>query len=225
MGTMNLEYPILFPRKYGDASIDQIVNRVRAKSAIRENEPTAPAVSLISIISSEGRKMALRALESEEIVGESNIDSVLSKLRKTRSVLAFYRGFGGIMLKVIADSLVRGRLDGWNDEIFIEEFNNAARGIISPITKDEVVSGITESPRRSKEEETKIIVDELSKEEGKNFLGFFSEENKLPQVIKAFLGIQARPNKESLFSGANFYGKATLLGLSVYREAIKMLQS
>lgn len=153
-------------------------------------------------------KVLLSPVTSGGIAEE--IGSLLRGL-SAEQLLQFYQAFGGVVIGCTVIALEQGAIEGWSDEIFGEAYNFAITGTPLPPLSLDRINGQIKDPRRSPEEETRIIRQELARE--KRFIGFFDNTNRerLPQVL------------ENLLYGNPHFQQGLARALPVYGQAVGLL--
>lgn len=141
-------------------------------------------------------------------VAES-MDSIIRKMSRDQSK-QFLMGLGGICLGCIIRSLESAVMDGWDDGVFVDLFNSAISGTSIPILSLEHIANMVSKPRRTPNEETTIVREELRRDN--TFLGFFDRESRdrLPRIL------------ETVVSG-EYISAGLSLVLPAYKEAVRLL--
>lgn len=166
----------------------------------------SPNVAAISLIVGEAQWLMGQGMIRSHFGGE------LIKSFTPKSKEKFSKGVGGKLFGVIIRSLGRGAVEGWKDEIAVEEYNDAFNE--TPISRLTLGRLTLESPKYSRqtpEEETVNIRKELSTKKGKTFLGFFEDKSKLPRSLRR------------LWSIDETYGPVIDDAVSTYKETLSYL--
>lgn len=187
------------------AQADGIQQRMK-----REGHMVPKKVALALSFGEVGREMLKQA--TAPVVSGSvaeSIESILRKMKKDQR-RQFLMGLGAICFSCIVGSLENAAWDGWDDGVFVDRFNLAISGTSIPTLSLEHIENIVSNPKRTPEEETTIVREELKRDN--TFLGFFEKENRdrLPRTLEAV-------------ASGKYVSAGLLLVLPVYKEAVRYI--
>lgn len=181
----------------------------------------SPQVAVALAIQENGisiiKKMTTFLVDQKAL--SSDINSIIEKMDDNKKS-HFFLGLAGVFLGSAIKSLGDGAMDGWKDNFFIENFNNAITGTPVPrltlemfykVSADQLTSEQAEVFIKE-QQETEAIRGELRKTNS-SFVGFFdpSHQEKLPRIMSSFLEKQPSLKRD--------------IGLlmSIYKEAVEKL--
>lgn len=171
---------------YGDYNSEALAAEALAmgKSEKKRGFPISSKAALGKVLARMGREMikeTLTPVSGNRAVAE-DIDSLLESLDRAGQE-QFLLGLGGVCLGVTIETLEKAAIEGWDDKVFLVNYELAITGTQMPGLKLNVLAARVSGLRRTPQEETAIILQQAIAD--KTFLAFFDEDNRqsLPQIV------------------------------------------
>lgn len=175
---------------YGDHNAEALAAEALAmeKSERERGFPISSKAALGKVLARMGREMIRKTLApvSENRAVAEDLSSLLKSLDR-EGLEQFLLGLGGICLGVTVETLEKAAIEGWDDKVFLVNYELAIVGTQIPKPKLDILATRISGPRRVPQEETTIIRRQLIAD--KTFLGFFDEDNRqnLPQIVEVLI--------------------------------------
>ncbi|MDP3998902.1 MAG: hypothetical protein Q8P89_04790 [bacterium] len=175
---------------YGDHNSEALAAEalVTKKSEAERGYVLSPKAALGKVLARMGREIVQKTLapvSGNRSVAE-DINALLESL-DSDGRKKFLLGLGGICLGVVVQTLEKAAFDGWEDKVFLDNFELAINGTQIPKHRLDNLVERVRGPRRTSQEETANIRQQLTRD--KTFLSFFDLENphNLPQIVEVII--------------------------------------
>src|SRR3989344_147004 len=175
--------------------------------ALDRRRPISQKVAVAQEMGSIGKDLVRETLDG---VSRGNVAPDINFVLKGLShenTAKFLLVIGGILLASIINSLESGIINGWEDKVFVDNYNSRIIGTPLPTIKAKESGDDSKIPNPSPQEETEVIYKEVKKDP--SFLGFFNKGNEktLPLVVFSFLDSQPSL-RQGLYMVVPYYKEA-----------------